>query len=145
MKYAFSFAALIALGMPCFVVAQEAKPEPKVTYDEHIRPIFLQSCFSCHNQNGAKSGLALDSYAKTMAGGSSGEVVIAGDSASSRLYGLVSHAEEPKMPPMADKLAEPKLDLIKKWIDGGAGKQWLGGEREEEGVRGDGQRQHWQA
>jgi hypothetical protein len=33
---------------------------------------------------------------------------------------LVSHAEEPKMPPRQDKLVAAKLDLIKKWIEQGA-------------------------
>ena len=55
-----------------------------------------------------------------MAGGSSGEIVLAGDLGSSRLWALVSHAEEPKMPPKQDKLAAAKLDLISKWIEQGA-------------------------
>jgi hypothetical protein len=55
-----------------------------------------------------------------MAGGSSGEVVLAGDLASSRLWALVSHAEEPKMPPRQDKLPAAKLDLVSKWIEAGA-------------------------
>lgn len=39
------------------------KPAVKVTYDEDVRPILRQNCFTCHNQNQAKSGLAMDSYA----------------------------------------------------------------------------------
>src|SRR6185295_19015939 len=93
---------------------------PKITYDEHVRPIFREHCFSCHSADKQESGLALDSYAKAMAGGSSGEVVLAGDLASSRLWALVSHAEEPKMPPKADKLAAAKLDILSKWIEQGA-------------------------
>ena len=104
--------------------AQDAKPAapaaPKITYDEHVRPILREHCFSCHNADKQESGLALDTYPKTMAGGSSGEVVLAGDLDSSRLWALVSHAEEPKMPPRQDKLAAAKLDLISKWIEQGA-------------------------
>ena len=39
---------------PAGLVAQEAKPAegPKVTYDEHVRPILREHCFTCHNQNG---------------------------------------------------------------------------------------------
>lgn len=106
------------------VVAQEAKPSapaaPRVTFDEHVRPIFREHCFSCHSADKQESGLALDSYAKTMAGGSSGEVVLSGDLASSRLWALVSHTEEPKMPPRQDKLAAAKLDILSKWIEQGA-------------------------
>ena len=32
----------------------------------------------------------------------------------------MAHIEEPKMPPKQDKLPEAKLDMIKKWILGGA-------------------------
>ncbi len=98
---------------------EAASQESKVTYDEHVRPIFREHCFSCHNQNGAKSGLALDSYTAVVAGGSSGEVVLAEDLESSRLWMLVSHEEEPIMPPGQDKLPEAKLNLISAWIEQG--------------------------
>ncbi len=111
-------------GSPGTQSAQDAKPAdkpaPKITYDEHVRPIFREHCFSCHSQGRSKSDLALDSYAATMRGGASGEVVLAGDLDSSRLCGPGGHAEEPKMPPEQDKLPEAKLAIIKKWIAGGA-------------------------
>ena len=43
-----------------------------------------------------------------------------GDPDSSRLWGLVTHVDEPTMPPEQDKLPEAKLEVIKKWIVGGA-------------------------
>jgi hypothetical protein len=105
-----------------FVGALAAADDPpaKITFDDHVRPIFRASCFSCHNQDRAKGGLALDTYAATMEGGSGGEVIEAGDHEYSRLWELVAHLDEPKMPPAQDKLADEKLDLIKAWIDGGA-------------------------
>src|SRR2546430_451609 len=102
-------------------VAQDAKPPvavaPKITYDEHVRPILREHCFSCHSADKQESGLQLDSYQKAMAGGSSGEVVLPGDLSNSRLWALVSHAEDPKMPPKQDKLAAAKLETISKWIE----------------------------
>lgn len=103
--------------------AQEAKPveaAPKITYDEHIRPIFREHCFSCHNQDKAKSDLVVDNYAALMRGGASGQVVAAGNADGSRLYLLVAHKDTPEMPPSQDKLAMAKLDTIRKWIEGGA-------------------------
>ena len=122
---------IIQFVLGCVVVfvgaeawAQEAKPAdaamPKITYDEHVKPILREHCFSCHGADMQKGGLALDTYQKTMTGGSSGEVVLAGDLGSSRLWALVSHMEQPKMPPMQDKLPDAKLALISKWIEGGA-------------------------
>ncbi len=55
----------------------------------------------------------------TMAGGSSGEVLVAGDLESSRLWDLVAHNAQPVMPPLQDKLADAKLNLIKQWIEQG--------------------------
>jgi WD40 repeat protein len=101
--------------------AEEAKPAgPKITYDEHVRSVLREHCFTCHNQNEKKSGLALDSYTAAMAGGSSGEVIYAADLDSSRVWALVNHDDQPHMPPNQDKLAAAKLNIIKAWIEGGA-------------------------
>lgn len=115
---AFSFGASVASAAD--EKPADPKVAPKVTYDEHIQPIFRAACFTCHNQNEAKSDLALDTYARTMTGGAGGECVIPGDLESSRLYALVAHLETPKMPPNQDKIAEAQLNLIKQWIVGGA-------------------------
>ena len=117
--------AVASLGVLASVSgAQEAKPAPpagpRITYDDHVRPILREHCFSCHSADKQESGLALDTYAKAMAGGSSGEVVTPGDLGISRLWVLVSHLEDPKMPPKQDKLAAAKLELIQKWIEQGA-------------------------
>src|SRR5262245_1205851 len=123
LRFQFAFGS-VAWFIAAPARAQEAKPaepaKPKITYDEHVKPILREHCFSCHGADMQKGGLALDTYQKAMTGGSSGEVVLAGDLGSSRLWALVSHMEEPKMPPMQDKLPEAKLALISKWIEGGA-------------------------
>lgn len=115
-------AALVSIVLGSAALAQEkpAGEQPKVTYDDHVRPILREHCLTCHNANDAKGGLVLDTYAKTMAGGSGGEVVLPGDPENSRLYALVAHLEEPIMPPKQDKIAEAKLSILKKWIESGA-------------------------
>lgn len=117
-------ALLLPLGSaPC--AAEDEKPadaekEKKITYDDDVRPILREHCFTCHNQSNARSDLALDSYSSLMQGGASGEVVFAGDLESSRLWALVSHEEEPRMPPEQDRLPEAKLTVIREWILKGA-------------------------
>ena len=113
-------AVLLRGGSPAMAEDQPAEKPKPVTYDDDVRPILREHCFACHNQDQAKSGLALDNYARLMEGGSGGEVVYAEDLDSSRLWALVSHAEEPVMPPGQDKLPEPKLSLIQRWIEAGA-------------------------
>ncbi len=120
------FGCAAAIGLACLAPCAQAEDAPtdaaaaKITYDDHVRPILREHCFSCHRQDSAKSDLALDSYAAVMRGGAGGEVVLSGDLESSRLWMLVSHQEEPKMPPMQDKLADAKLETIKGWILGGS-------------------------
>jgi WD40 repeat protein len=105
-------------GLSSHPLLGDGLPE-KVTYDDHIKPIFREHCLSCHNSNDKKSGLALDSYITCIAGGSGGECLVEGDVDSSRLWALTAHVEQPTMPPNQDKIAEPKLDLIKRWIEQG--------------------------
>lgn len=113
---AFSLVA-ISIGLPSGAVGQEAPA--KITFEDHIKPIFREHCLSCHNANDKKGGLALDTFAATMEGGSGGEIVVEGDLDSSRLWELTAHVGQPYMPPNQEKIAEPKLNLLKAWIQGG--------------------------
>jgi Planctomycete cytochrome C/WD domain, G-beta repeat len=105
------FAILLALSAAG--IAQE-----KTTYDDHVFPLFQQSCLNCHNPDKAKGGLDLSSYTATLKGGSGGKIVEPGD-AGSKLIALVLQTAEPKMPPEGDPLASSAVDLLKRWIDGG--------------------------
>lgn len=98
---------------------EEKKTAHKVTYDEHILPIFKQHCGSCHNPNDQKGGLTLDNYAAMMQGGGSGDVIESGDPDSSYLVMTVTRESEPYMPPNG-KIPEKDINLIKEWIKLGA-------------------------
>ena len=113
--------ALTILGsLTCWSGAQEAEKSPApVNFEEHVFPIFRQHCLQCHNANDAEAGLALDSFGALMEGSGSGDVVAEGDSGSSRLYLVMTHDEEPAMPPDQDPIPAEQLDIIKRWIDGG--------------------------
>ncbi len=102
-------------------VAEEAKKSdaPKVTYNDHIRPIFREHCLACHNSDKARGGLSLDSYAAVIEGGSGGDVVFPDDLDASRIWTMVTHQETPTMPPEADKIPQSKIDMLEKWIKGG--------------------------
>src|SRR5690606_4908218 len=76
-------------------------------------------CTTCHSESGKESDLAVDSYAGVLAGGSGGEVVAEGNLSGSRLYALISHAEQPFMPPDEDAIPQAQIDLVKTWIEQG--------------------------
>lgn len=91
----------------------------KITFEDHIKPIFREKCLNCHNQGEAKGGLALDSYAATMEGGGGGEIVYDGDAEGSRLWQLVAHEDTPVMPPDQPRIPDEQVNLIRDWITGG--------------------------
>lgn len=113
-------AALVFSLTPNIFSADAKKgKEEKITYQEHIFPLFEDKCMNCHNPDEAKGGLDLSNYGATMAGGSGGSIAEAENSGSSRLFTLMAHSEEPYMPPKKPKAPDPEIELIKKWIDGG--------------------------
>ncbi len=91
----------------------------KITYDDHIFPIFESKCLNCHNPDKKKGDLDLSTYMGTMAGSSGGKIALAGDGGSSKLYTVSVHTEEPVMPPEGEKIPKKDADLIRAWIDGG--------------------------
>jgi mono/diheme cytochrome c family protein len=90
----------------------------KATYDDHVLPVFQQSCLNCHNPDKAKGGLDLSTYTGTMKGSSGGKVVEPGDPGST-LIAVVKHSAEPTMPPEGDKLSNEQIATLVKWIEGG--------------------------
>lgn len=97
------------------------KPVEKITYEQHILPIFREKCGTCHNANDKKGDLTLDNYTSVMQGGASGEVISSdGEPDNSTLYRVVAHLSEPFMPPQQPKLPDDQLALIKKWIEQGS-------------------------
>ena len=116
-KVAHAAAVLLILGVAA--PASVAAVPDKVTYDDHVLPIFREHCLACHDAGGRSADLSLESYADAMTGGASGEVVDPGSGDASRLYRVMAHLEKPIMPPGSDKLPDDQLALVKAWIDGG--------------------------
>jgi WD40 repeat protein/chromosome segregation ATPase len=108
---------ILAAGL--VATASSAQDAEKLTYDDHIRPLLENKCFSCHNPDKKKGGLELTSYAGLMNGGSGGTVVDAGNPSGSRLWTCSAKKEEPFMPPEGAPLDAKDLTLLSKWIAGG--------------------------
>jgi len=106
-------AALAAVSLH----AQDAAE--KITYQDHIRPLLENKCFSCHNPDKKKGDLDLTSFGALMTGGGGGAVVDAGNADRSRLWTTCAKKEEPFMPPEGAPLGTKDLDLLAAWIKGG--------------------------
>ena len=98
----------------------------KVDFNRDIRPIFSDTCFSCHGPDDAKrkSGLRLDLKEAALKPAKSGKVAfVPGNSLASELYKRVaSEDEDERMPPVKSgkKLTSVQVDLLRRWIDQGA-------------------------
>jgi mono/diheme cytochrome c family protein len=109
---------LLRIPVITLLAAPLLSAQEKITYDDHILPLFEQACLNCHNPDKTKGGLDLSTFGGTMKGGSSGKIVEPGDVAST-LVNLVKQTAEPKMPPEGEKLSPAQIDLLVKWIEGG--------------------------
>ena len=89
------------------------------TYTQ-VQSIFRDSCEHCHNEDKTKGGLLMGSYAALLAGGENGQVIVPGNSASSRLVQMIEGTLTPRMPYKEDPLPAADVAVIRRWIDAGA-------------------------
>lgn len=101
-----------------YAVEAPADSSKKVSFDTDIQPLLKSKCWKCHGASVQKGELALHTPAMIQKGSESGAVIIAGNSAESRLYELVKHGEMP--PDQQGTLTESEVDLVRRWIDSGA-------------------------
>ena len=93
-----------------------------VDYFKDIQPILEKRCYDCHQGAKAKGGLRIDDHASMIAGGESGEpAIVPGNVEKSTLiHRITTDDEDDIMPPKGDPLTKGEIDLLKRWIQGGA-------------------------
>jgi WD40 repeat protein len=100
----------------------DAMPE-KVSYYEHIRPIFQAKCQGCHQPAKAKSDYIMTEVAGLIAGGENGAAIVPGKPDESYLLELVvtqAGEKRPEMPPKEEPFTDYEVSLVKKWVEQGA-------------------------
>ena len=104
--------------------ASPAAAQEKVDFAKQIRPIFAETCYSCHGEKKVKAKLRLDTAEAIMKGSKEGPVLVAGAPEKSTLYTRVTLPPEHDdiMPPVDEgkPLTKEQTDLIAKWITEGA-------------------------
>src|SRR6478735_5529200 len=116
--------SLLRLALPAVVLGTVlvgrvlADVPAKVTFNDHILPIFKNACLNCHNPDKKKAGLDLSTYQGTLTGSDNGKVLESGNPSGSLLVKCIKQIEDPKMPPKGDKLTDAEIALLEKWITG---------------------------
>jgi hypothetical protein len=100
-----------------FVVPAHA--DDKITYDNQVIAVFREHCLGCHNAEKKTGGLDLSSYSALSLGSSTGEIVSGGNADASTLMKVVSHQQQPFMPPNKPRIPEAHIAILQKWIETG--------------------------
>ena len=107
-----------ALIVPSVLAADKTNAGEKF-FEERIRPLLADQCFSCHGSDKQKGGFRLDSKAAILKGGDIGTAVVPGDPAASLLIKAVAYNGELKMPPKG-KLNPRQISDLSAWVKMGA-------------------------
>ncbi|MCR9202397.1 MAG: PSD1 and planctomycete cytochrome C domain-containing protein [Planctomycetaceae bacterium] len=101
------------------VKADEATPQQLEFFEQKVRPLLAEHCYSCHSVNAERleAGLLLDSRAGHLTGGDSGAAVMPGD-VDSLLLEAVRY-ESYEMPPKG-KLPAADIATLERWVSIGA-------------------------
>lgn len=115
----FPFAWVLILVLP-WAANAAADGDDKLTFVDQAQSIFQARCAACHNPDKKSGGLDLSTYLNLMEGGASGTSIEPGDPEGSYLFSLVTHEEEPHMPPGSARIPDAEIETLKRWIAGGA-------------------------
>jgi mono/diheme cytochrome c family protein len=89
---------------------------------ERVQALFEQRCVKCHSGEDPAAGLRLGSYEEVMQGADGEKVVVPGKPDESELVRRVTGEDEPRMPLGQEPLSGEEIDLIVRWVEGGAEK-----------------------
>ena len=119
----FILAGVISAAMPS--LAAEPTKEQLAFFEDKVRPILANNCYSCHSieQGKNKGGLTLDTVDATRKGGDTGAGVVPGDLEKSLVYQAITYKDKDlEMPPSSKggKLKDEEIAAIGEWIKMGA-------------------------
>jgi hypothetical protein len=114
---------LALFAAPAILRAQQPDAAGIEFFEQKIRPVLVQHCYSCHSEEARSSkklqaSLLLDSRQGVLAGGESGPVIVIGKSSESPLVTALKY-DGLEMPP-AGRLPDSVVADFAKWIDMGA-------------------------
>ena len=107
--------ALVFLSSLSIVQAADVE---KLSFEQHIRPIFRAHCFDCHGATEKFKGdldLRLVRFIKK--GGKNGPAIVPGNPQGSYLLERIQNGE---MPPGENSVPQEEIEIIKRWIAAGA-------------------------
>ena len=105
------------------LAADSPSPAQIEFFENKIRPVLVDHCYSCHSDQSekVKGGLRLDTREALLRGGTSGAVLVPGEPDASLLIKAVRYQdEELQMPPKNKKLPAEQIADLEAWVKMGA-------------------------
>lgn len=142
-----SAAIILLCASSLFVARAEDKLEPAAVefFENKIRPVLAENCYSCHSQKSekVKGGLFLDTKDGLLKGGDNGPAIVAGDPEKSLLIKAIRYTDANlQMPPKDKKLSTEQIADFEAWVKMGAPDPRTG-ENATLAAREDQKKNHW--
>ncbi len=123
MNNRFLLAGMIAAATPVF--AADPTKEQLDFFEQKVRPLLANNCYSCHSveQGKSKGGLTLDTRDASLKGGDTGKGIVPGDPSKSLIYVAMTYKDpDMQMPPTSKggKMKPEEIAIIEQWIKMGA-------------------------
>lgn len=113
-------AAILVGAVSSPVSAQDSPAQRVAFFEQHVRPLLLKRCVSCHGPKQREAGLRLDRADGLFRSGDHGPVVKPNKPDESRLIRLIrGDAEDLAMPP-AERLSKQEIKVLTQWVLQGA-------------------------
>jgi mono/diheme cytochrome c family protein len=110
------------LALSRVLAASVANAAEAPDFAREVRPLLDAHCVKCHGPEKQKGGVRFDLKDGALKPAESGnQAIVPGNAGASRLITLVSSKDEAeRMPPKGDRLSAAQIDLLTRWINGGA-------------------------
>jgi mono/diheme cytochrome c family protein len=89
-------------------------------FENSIRPLLAEQCFTCHGPKKQKGDLRLDSRAGLMKGGESGPIVVPGHPDQSLMVKAIGYQDADLQMPPKKRLSQRQVEDLARWVQLGA-------------------------
>jgi hypothetical protein len=111
----------LVLGICTFWIIGPAHSTERIEFARDIRPILAANCMRCHGRAEQQAGLRFDRREEALAELESGSrAIVPGGPEKSELITRVAATDEARMPPEGNPLSTEQIEILRKWIAGGA-------------------------
>ncbi len=112
--FAIAFSAMVATA------AEPESTQQVEFFEQHVRPLLVEHCYSCHAGKKRQGGLSLEHRAGWQAGGDRGPAVVPGRPDESLLLRAVRYEDDFLQMPPDGKLSDEKIAVLESWVRIGA-------------------------